>query len=176
MPNCPDLVLLFLAVTALGAAAAPLNPAYTESELRFFLRDIRPRYFLIPAGRPTAAASAAEATSTPVLTVEAGDVGQPDVLAAGRPVRPDRSFERGGPDDVAVVLHTSGTTSRPKQVPLRQRNLMASARDPMVVLPVAAGSAVGRRAGERRSRRSDSAVNPARAQRGLRCVLLNRDH
>jgi acyl-CoA synthetase (AMP-forming)/AMP-acid ligase II len=128
MPNCPDLVLLFLAVTALGAAAAPLNPAYTESELRFFLGDIRPRYFLVPAGRPTAAASAAEATSTPVLTVEAGDGGPPEVLAAGRPVRPDRSFERGGPDDVAVVLHTSGTTSRPKQVPLRQHNLMASAR------------------------------------------------
>ena len=37
-------------------------------------------------------------------------------------------FERGTPDDVAIVLHTSGTTSRPKQVPLLQRNLMASAR------------------------------------------------
>lgn len=128
MPNCPDLVLLFLAVTALGAAAAPLNPVYTETEFRFFLGDIRPRCFLIPAGRPTAAASAAEATSTPVLTVEAGDEGLSEVLAAGRLVRPSRSFERGGPDDVAVVLHTSGTTSRPKQVPLRQRNLMASAR------------------------------------------------
>ena len=84
MPNCPDLVLLFLAVTALGAAAAPLNPVYTETEFRFFLGDIQPRYFLIPAGRPTAAASAAEATSTPLLTVEAGDGGLPEVLAAGR--------------------------------------------------------------------------------------------
>ena len=63
-----------------------------------------------------------------MLTVEAGDGGLPEVLAAGRLVRPGRSFECGGPDDVAVVLHTSGTTSRPKQVPLRQRNLMASAR------------------------------------------------
>jgi oxalate---CoA ligase len=128
MPNCPDLVLLFLAITALGAAAAPLNPAYTESELRFFLGDIQPRYFLLPLGRPGAAASAAEATSTEVLTVEAGDGGAPELLAAGRVVKSARSFERGGPDDVAVVLHTSGTTSRPKQVPLRQRNLMASTR------------------------------------------------
>ena len=39
-----------------------------------------------------------------------------------------RLFEPGGPDDVALLLHTSGTTSRPKQVPLRQRNLVYSAR------------------------------------------------
>src|SRR5215468_12132804 len=31
-------------------------------------------------------------------------------------------------DDVALLLHTSGTTSRPKLVPLAQRNIMASAR------------------------------------------------
>ena len=40
----------------------------------------------------------------------------------------DPRSEVGEPDDVAIVLHTSGTTSRPKQVPLRQRNLMASTR------------------------------------------------
>ena len=33
-----------------------------------------------------------------------------------------------GPDDIALVLHTSGTTSRPKIVPLLHRNLAASAR------------------------------------------------
>ena len=38
------------------------------------------------------------------------------------------SFEHGPADDVALLLHTSGTTSRPKQVPLRQRNLAYSAR------------------------------------------------
>ena len=51
LPNGPDFVLLLLAITALGAAAAPLNPAYTETEFAFFLADIAPRLFLIPASR-----------------------------------------------------------------------------------------------------------------------------
>jgi acyl-CoA synthetase (AMP-forming)/AMP-acid ligase II len=128
LPNGPDFILLLLAITALGAAAAPLNPAYTESEFTFFLTDIAPSLFLIPASRPAAAVSAADATATPAGTVEAADDGPPGLLVSGRRARPQPSFERGGPDDVAVVLHTSGTTSRPKQVPLTQRNLMASTR------------------------------------------------
>jgi acyl-CoA synthetase (AMP-forming)/AMP-acid ligase II len=128
LPNGPDFVLLLLAITVLGAAAAPLNPAYTETEFTFFLTDIAPMLFLIPASRPAAAAAAAAATATAVRTVEAADDGPPELLAAGTPAAPLRSFEQGLPDDVAVVLHTSGTTSRPKQVPLRQRNLMASTR------------------------------------------------
>jgi acyl-CoA synthetase (AMP-forming)/AMP-acid ligase II len=128
LPNGPDFVQLLLAITVLGAAAAPLNPAYTQTEFTFFLEDIAPRLFLIPSSRPAAAARAAEATAATVLTVEAADDGPPALLVAGQPVRPQLSFERGGPDDVAVLLHTSGTTSRPKQVPLRQRNLMASTR------------------------------------------------
>ena len=139
LPNGPDFVQLLLAVTVLGAAAAPLNPAYTQAEFAFFLADIAPRLFLIPASRPAAAAAAAAAAGIPVLGVEASGDGPPELLAdsgGGAPgPAPDgsqaperRSFEHGGPDDVAVVLHTSGTTSRPKQVPLLQRNLMASTR------------------------------------------------
>jgi acyl-CoA synthetase (AMP-forming)/AMP-acid ligase II len=128
LPNGLDFVLLLLAITVLGAAAAPLNPAYTQTEFAFFLEDIAPRLILIPASAAAAAAAAAASTATTVVMVEAADDGPPGLLAAGRPAAPRRSFEQGGPDDVAVVLHTSGTTSRPKQVPLRQRNLMASTR------------------------------------------------
>jgi acyl-CoA synthetase (AMP-forming)/AMP-acid ligase II len=128
LPNSPDFVLLLLAVTALGAAAAPLNPAYTETEFTFFLTDIEPRLFLIPASRPAAAVAAADGTGTTVLTVQASQDGSASLLTAGGEPAPQQSFEPGGPDDVAVVLHTSGTTSRPKQVPLLQRNLMASVR------------------------------------------------
>ncbi|HEY3732741.1 MAG TPA: AMP-binding protein [Streptosporangiaceae bacterium] len=128
LPNGPDFVLLLLALARLGAAAAPLNPAYTETEFTFFLTDIGPRLFLIPASRPAAADAAAAATQTSVLTVEAEGDGPPGLLSDGGSVPALRSFEPGEPDDVAVILHTSGTTSRPKQVPLRQRNLTASAR------------------------------------------------
>jgi oxalate---CoA ligase len=128
MPNSPEFVLLVLAITLLGAAAAPLNPGYTESEFRFFLEDIGPRLLLMPTGRVASATAAAEATGTTVLTVDAAGDGPPELLAAGRPVRSALAFEPGGADDVAILLHTSGTTSRPKQVPLRQGNLMASIR------------------------------------------------
>ena len=124
LPNGPDVILLLLAIAALGAAAAPLNPAYTETEFTFFLTDIAPRLFLIPGGRLPEAAAAAAATGTTVVPVEPGADGQPTLTAGGSPAR---SYEPGSPGDIAVILHTSGTTSRPKQVPLRQRNLMASA-------------------------------------------------
>ncbi|HXP18164.1 MAG TPA: AMP-binding protein [Streptosporangiaceae bacterium] len=128
LPNGPEFVQLLLAITAAGAAAAPLNPAYTASEFTFYLQDIAPRLFLMPASRPAAAAEAATATATSVLTVGPADDGPPELLAAGEPARAAISFEPGRPGDVAIVLHTSGTTSRPKQVPLLHRNLMASTR------------------------------------------------
>jgi len=128
LPNGPDVVLLLLAITALGAAAAPLNPAYTEAEFGFFLGDIAPRLLLIPASGNAAASAAAVTAGTTIVRVRHDRDGPPRLLHAGGPVSSRRSFERGDADDVALVLHTSGTTSRPKQVPLLQRNLMASAR------------------------------------------------
>jgi acyl-CoA synthetase (AMP-forming)/AMP-acid ligase II len=128
LPNGPDLVLVLLAITALGAAAAPLNPAYTEAEFEFFLTDIAPRLMLVPASGVAAASAAAAATATTLIAVAESTDGPPDLLADGQPGGLERSFEDASPDDLALVLHTSGTTSRPKQVPLRQRNLMASAR------------------------------------------------
>jgi acyl-CoA synthetase (AMP-forming)/AMP-acid ligase II len=129
LPNGPDIVLLLLAINGLGAAAAPLNPAYTESEFAFFLGDIAPRLMLIPATGSAAASAAADTAGTTLLAVQPVDDGPPALLTSdGVAAGVQRSIEHGGADDVAFVLHTSGTTSRPKQVPLRQRNIMASAR------------------------------------------------
>jgi acyl-CoA synthetase (AMP-forming)/AMP-acid ligase II len=128
LPNGPEVIQLLLAITALGAAAAPLNPGYTHAEFGFYLGDIAPRFVVVPDSGIAAAQSAAAEASLPVLAFRAVPNAPPDLLAAGEPVRPAAIAERGGADDVAVVLHTSGTTSRPKQVPLRQRNLMASTR------------------------------------------------
>jgi acyl-CoA synthetase (AMP-forming)/AMP-acid ligase II len=114
LPNGPEIVELLLAIAAMGAAAAPLNPAYTRDEFAFYLGDIAPRLLLLPEGRLPAAREAAAETKT--------------AMAAPEDLGAEQSFEEGGPDDVVLVLHTSGTTSRPKQVPLLQRNVMASAR------------------------------------------------
>ena len=129
LPNGPDIVQVLFAITALGAAAAPLNPAYTEPEYDFYLRDIEPRVFVVPASRPEAAIAAARACGIDVLTARPRDDAPPVLAGADdAEIGPADDFAAGQPDDVAVVLHTSGTTSRPKQVPLAQRNLMASVR------------------------------------------------
>jgi oxalate---CoA ligase len=128
LPNGPDMVQILLAIAALGAAAAPLNLAYTRSEFVFYLGDIEPRVFMMPASRPEAAVSAAEECSITVLTVQAGGDSAPALFVGDKELSPEASYEPGQPDDVGLVLHTSGTTSRPKQVPLLQRNLMASVR------------------------------------------------
>ncbi len=128
LPNSAGFVQLLLAVVALGAAAAPLNPAYTVDEFGFYLGDVAPRVLVLPASLPNAE-RAATAKGVRVLRIEEG-IGCPPRLSddGGEDICPASPVEAGGPEDVAIVLHTSGTTSRPKQVPLRQRNLMASAR------------------------------------------------
>jgi oxalate---CoA ligase len=128
LPNGPDVVQILLAIAALGAAAAPLNPAYTVTEYLFYLEDVAPRFLLMPASLPAAAVAAAQARDVPVLTIRSGAGEAAAISCGGEELSPQPGFEPGKPDDVGIVLHTSGTTSRPKQVPLRQRNLMASTR------------------------------------------------
>jgi len=122
LPNGTELIELILALGCAGVAAAPLNPAYTADEFAFYLGDLGPRLLLLPE-RELAAARSAAGDSVRTLDV-ASEQGRTVVRGAGGP----GAFERGQADDVAILLHTSGTTSRPKQVPLLQRNLVASAR------------------------------------------------
>jgi acyl-CoA synthetase (AMP-forming)/AMP-acid ligase II len=125
VPNGPEIVQLLFAAAMLGAAAAPLNPAYTEDEFRFYLGDVQPRVLLLPVGEFAAARAAAGDVT--ILDIAYGDGELPRLLTAEAAVTEESPFEPGEPDDIALLLHTSGTTSRPKQVPLLQRNLMASA-------------------------------------------------
>jgi acyl-CoA synthetase (AMP-forming)/AMP-acid ligase II len=118
----------FLAV-ACGATTAPLNPAYREDEFAFYMEDVKARALIAQKGVATPAREAAARLGIPVLelvpdtargagafTLEGGAQG-----AAARP-----GFAET--DDVALVLHTSGTTARPKIVPLTHGNVTASAR------------------------------------------------
>ena len=125
LPNGPEIVAMLFATAALGAAIAPLNPAYTEPEYRFFLDDLDPRLLVVGAGSAPAARAAAGAVR--IAELEPWAAGNPPRLTAGGDVLPAAEVAGGEPGDVALLLHTSGTTSRPKQVPLLQRNLTAQA-------------------------------------------------
>jgi oxalate---CoA ligase len=122
VPNGPDFVQLLLALFALGATAAPLNPAYKCDEYAFYLEDLEPELILLAGGELQAAREAAG--STRIVDVASSDDGPPVLVGACAEAR----FEAAQPGDVALLLHTSGTTSRPKEVPLLQRNLAASSR------------------------------------------------
>ena len=126
LPNGPEIVEVLLGVGAAGAAAAPLNPAYTEPEYRFYLDDLAPQLLLVGAGAAPAARAAAAAI--PVIEVTPREGAEPLLTRDGAELRGDGDGADGGADDVALLLHTSGTTSRPKQVPLLQRNLTSQAR------------------------------------------------
>jgi oxalate---CoA ligase len=122
----PEMAAAFFGIAGV-ATCAPLNPAYTNDEATFSLSDLDARALIVAAEDDVAARDAAGALGVPCfeLAVEpgapAGTFGIGALPAAGDgPASP-------APDDVALVLHTSGTTARPKQVPLTHANLCASA-------------------------------------------------
>ncbi len=117
LPNGPALAVTFLSVCAV-AAAAPLNPAYSHAEFDFLLRDLQPAAIVTSPGFCPAVEQAAAALEIPVFSATAEGLTAP-FHAGGRRARVA--------PDVALLLHTSGTTSRPKLVPLTRRNLCASA-------------------------------------------------
>jgi malonyl-CoA/methylmalonyl-CoA synthetase len=97
LPNGPEFVLLLFAAAQLGAAAAPLNPAYTQSEFTFYLEDIAPRLLLVSGTGPQAAVAAAGPLNIPVIELAIGADGPPDLVIDGAPSRPRRPSTAAAP-------------------------------------------------------------------------------
>jgi len=123
LPNGPEAIVLFLAASKI-ATACPLNPAYKEEEFRFYLEDVAARFLVVPPGDGEAARHAVPQGAT-VIEARVDSDGRLHMNRDGHGRAVD-SFENSSEGDIGLVLHTSGTTSRPKRVPLRHHNLAAS--------------------------------------------------
>ena len=159
LPNGPDMAVAFLGVAS-GATCAPLNPAYRASEFDFYLTDLDAKALIIAIGVESPAREVAARRGIPIveLTVE------PE--RASRRL-PSGGAGRGAPshggrsqtDDMALVLHTSGTTSRPKIVPLSPANLCTSGHNVSLTLALTRIRSLSQR---------DAALSHSRPDRGVR--------
>ena len=126
VPNSVEFIISFLAVTSMGAIAAPLNSAYTADEFRFYMEDARAKAVITTRNTCPAAKEAAGYLHMPVWETGIGGSGiffleciNPAASNTGEPSVPSEG-------DTAMFLHTSGTTGRPKGVPLTHGNLASS--------------------------------------------------
>ncbi len=127
LPNGPEMATAFVSV-AVAATTAPLNPGYRDEELAFYLSDIGAKAILVGAEENGPAVAVAERQGIAVFRL-LPDSGGPagGFTIAGAAVGPAARPGLAESGDLALLLHTSGTTSRPKLVPLTHANLAASA-------------------------------------------------
>jgi acyl-CoA synthetase (AMP-forming)/AMP-acid ligase II len=129
LPNGPELAVAFVGV-ACAAACAPLNPAYRQEEFDFYLADLGAKAVIVMDGLDSLAREAARKLGIAVLELTPESQQPAGLFTLAHAERSSVSpTSLVTPEDVALVLHTSGTTSRPKIVPLSHRNLCASARN-----------------------------------------------
>ena len=130
LPNGPEMASAFICIGA-AATTAPLNPAYRGEEFDFYLKDLQPKLLVVAEGTDSPAVESAAKLDINVVSLQVGDADPAGKFTLiGEPIT--NSYLTPGPaqsSDIALVLHTSGTTSRPKLVPLSQQNVCASARN-----------------------------------------------
>jgi len=134
--NTIDFVVSFLGVALSRGVAAPLNAAYKEEEFSFYLEDTACKLLLLPEGGNAPAEKAAAKHRVPVAQLSVAASSGSPLSVTLSPQTPGLSFppassappppDGPAPSDLALFFHTSGTTGRPKAVPLTHANIAAS--------------------------------------------------
>ncbi len=122
-----DAVMLYLGVIRAGALLLPLNTAYTPAEVEYFLTDAAPTVFVCDPGKRDGLAGAAAAAGIAHVETMASDGSGSLKFRATQMPASFADVERG-PDDLAGILYTSGTTGRSKGAMISHENLASNAR------------------------------------------------
>lgn len=133
--NSYEFIVAFLAAAWQRGIAAPLNPAYKQDEFEFYIEDVKSAIVLVPRGAYAADAPAVRAARkfNAAIAESYWDGARGEVVLDVKEFGKLNSGPQPAlwpkPHDVALVLHTSGTTSRPKVVPLTHRNLTVTMKN-----------------------------------------------
>ncbi len=125
LPNGPELVAAILSVASC-AICAPMNAALGADELDRYFSDLRLRALITQTELDSATCRVARSHAIEIISLEAVADGAAGLFTLpGAPGA--KPLEAASPGDVALLMLTSGTTSRPKAVPLTHANICASA-------------------------------------------------
>src|SRR5215475_11895387 len=113
LPNGPEMAVAILAV-ATHASCVPMNPAYQAEELDKYFADLRPRALITQAGIDSPARRAALSRGIRVIELAIAVDAEAGLFTLTGDREGAPSQDSISPNDVALLLPTSGTTSRPK--------------------------------------------------------------
>jgi len=121
LPNGLEFIITFLATCWQRAIAAPLNPGYKQGEVDFYVKDVKSSLIIVPEGAYDKKTDAVQAAQNLKVAIAECVYTQNEVQLNIKEWgilndNNDARMEKPQDDDVALILHTSGTTGRPKAV------------------------------------------------------------
>src|SRR5579871_6032381 len=129
LPNGPETATCILAVSSV-AISAPLSVAYSAHDCELYLSEIRPKALIVESKDDSPLVSVANSRGIPVLRLRPLYDQPAGIFCFGQEVdgkQCDTDYSQT--HEIALLLHTSGSSSRPKMVPLIHGNLCRSARN-----------------------------------------------
>jgi acyl-CoA synthetase (AMP-forming)/AMP-acid ligase II len=125
LPNGPYMASSFLAISSY-MSAAPLNPSYKSEEYEFYLKDLNPKIVLVEKNSDNPVVDVAKKLKIELCEINPEKDGPSGIFNI---YENETEYSLPDENDESLVLHTSGTTSRPKIVPLTNKNIFSSAEN-----------------------------------------------